>query len=200
MYKRQRSLTRLGSEKSIKVNFRLIAATHRDVREEVKAGRFREDLYYRINIIQLRVPPLRERLDDVAWLARLFLEQWNQAHPSSPRMLSEPTITFLCTLPWRGNIRELKHAIERACLLTAHPLLRPDDFEEQISEDGAATFHLPVGASATAQPQIIPLAEFNREQERRYLVQVLAHHSGQMAQTAAAVSYTHLTLPTICSV
>jgi len=189
----ERSLTRLGSEKPIKVNFRLIAATHRDVREEVKAGRFREDLYYRINIIQLRVPPLRERLDDVAWLARLFLGQWNQAHPSSPRMLSEPTIAFLCTLPWRGNIRELKHAIERACLLTAHPLLRPDDFEEQISEDAAA-FNPPIGASAAMQPHIIPLAEFNREQERRYLVQVLAHYSGQMAQTAAALGISRKTL------
>ncbi|CAL60694.1 AoxR regulatory protein [Herminiimonas arsenicoxydans] len=190
----EHTLTRLGSEKPIKVNFRLIAATHRDVREEVKAGRFREDLYYRINIIQLRVPPLRERLDDVAWLARLFLEQWNQAHPTSPRMLSEPTITFLCTLPWRGNIRELKHAIERACLLTAHPLLRPDDFEMQISEEKLGTFHPATEVPAMAQPHIIPLAEFNREQERRYLVQVLAHYSGQMAQTAAALGISRKTL------
>ncbi|WP_076592142.1 sigma-54-dependent transcriptional regulator [Herminiimonas arsenitoxidans] len=190
----ERTLTRLGSEKPIKVNFRLIAATHRDVREEVKAGRFREDLYYRINIIQLRVPPLRERLEDIAWLARQFLEQWNQAHPTSPRMLSEPTITFLCTLPWRGNIRELKHAIERACLLTAHPLLRPDDFEAQISDVAAAIFNPSVGISGAVQPQIIPLAEFNREQERRYLVQVLAHYSGQMAQTAAALGISRKTL------
>lgn len=193
----EHTLTRLGSEKPIKVNFRLITATHRDVREEVKSGRFREDLYYRINIIQLRVPPLRERPEDIAWLLRLFIDQWNQAHPASPRMLSEPTLVFLCALPWRGNVRELKHAVERACLLTAHPLLRPEDFEVQEADE----FSSPVPnqfsvtpASSVPPTHIIPLADYNREQERRYLVQVLEHYSGQVTQTAAALGISRKTL------
>lgn len=195
----ERTLTRLGSEKPIKVNFRLIAATHRDVREEVKAGRFREDLYYRINIIQLRMPPLRERRDDIAWLARLFIEQWNHAHPASPRMLSELTLDFLCHLPWHGNVRELKHAIERACLLTAHPLLRPEDFEPQEQHDLGIPLSAPSLSSQHANPsaaltRIIPLAEYNREQERRYLVQVLEHYGGQMTQSAAALGISRKTL------
>jgi DNA-binding NtrC family response regulator len=196
----ERTLTRLGSEKPIKLDFRLIAATHRDIRKEVESGRFREDLYYRINIIHLRVPALRERPEDIAWLARLFMEQWNEAHPSSPRMLSEPTLAFLCGLPWRGNVRELKHAVERACLLTAHPLLRPEDFaardttdpfrgriEEADTQQGEST-------PARTLSHIIPLADYNREQERRYLIQVLAHYDGQVAQTAAALGISRKTL------
>lgn len=197
----ERALTRLGGEKVIKLDFRLITATHRDIRDDVKTGRFREDLYYRINIIQLRVPPLRERTEDVAWLARLFIERWNQAHPSSPRMLSEPTLAFLCGLAWRGNVRELKHAIERACVLTAHPLLRPDDFEAQDemaaqpSWLGAASNARAVGEKISASSgHIVSLADYNREQERRYIVQVLDHHGGQMAQTAEALGISRKTL------
>jgi DNA-binding NtrC family response regulator len=189
----EHTLTRLGGEKPIKVNFRLIAATHRDIRAEVEGGRFREDLYYRINIIHLRVPPLRERPEDIAWLARLFMEQWNEAHPSSPRMLSEPTLAFLCGQPWRGNVRELKHAVERACLLTAHPLLRPEDFDALDTIEAAGST-LPVATPAKVAPHIIPLADYNREQERRYLIQVLSHFDGQMAQSAAALGISRKTL------
>ncbi len=197
----ERSLTRLGGEKVIKLNFRLITATHRDIRDDVKTGRFREDLYYRINIIQLRVPPLRERTEDVAWLARLFIERWNQAHPASPRMLSEPTLGFLCGLAWRGNVRELKHAIERACVLTAHPLLRPDDFEAQDEMvalpswlGAASNVRTNAEKISAASSHIVTLAAYNREQERRYIVQVLDHHGGQMAQTAEALGISRKTL------
>lgn len=184
-----RSFKRLGSEKVVKVDFKLITATHRDIREEVKSGRFREDLYYRINIIQLRVPPLRERTEDISWLAKLFLEQWNQTHPASPRMLSEQTLHFLCAQKWPGNVRELKHAVERACLLTAHPLLHPEDFDLASTViEGIA------GAQAPGASGIVSLAEYTREQERRYLIQVLDHYGGQMTQAAAALGISRKTL------
>jgi two-component system response regulator AtoC len=114
-------------------------------------------------------------------------------------MLSEPTLTFLCGLPWRGNVRELKHAVERACLLTAHPLLRPEDFEPQDAHDlppplaGSAAL-LPPSAVVPVLTHIIPLADYNREQERRYLVQVLEHYGGQMARTGAALGISRKTL------
>ena len=186
-------VTRIGGEKPIKLNFRLITATNRDLREEVKAGRFREDLYYRINIIHMRIPPLRERPDDIAWLTRLFIQRWNDAHPSSPRMLSEPTLAYLRQQAWRGNVRELKHAVERACLLTAHPLLRPSDFEipdlltmEQTSDhaDTGTTDALP----------ILRLADYNREQEKKYLSHVLRHFNGHVGQAAAALGISRKTL------
>lgn len=158
-------ITRIGAEKPFKLNFRIITASNRDLREEVKCGHFREDLYYRINIIHLKIPPLRERPEDIEWLARLFIGRWNDAHPRSPRMLSEPTLNFLKDQQWHGNVRELKHAIERACLLAAHPLLRPDDFE--ISEQLIAN----QGGQATQDQMQLPfpivrLADFTRAQEK----------------------------------
>lgn len=189
----EQEITRIGGEKSIKLKFRLITATNRDLREEVRSGRFREDLYYRINIIHMRIPPLRERPDDIAWLTRLFIDRWNQAHPVSPRMLSEPTLTYLKEQPWRGNVRELKHAVERACLLTAHPLLRPSDFEipDQLSTD---TFIENTTISLTTPLPIVPLADFNREQEKRYLSQVLRHFDGNVGKAAAALGISRKTL------
>jgi DNA-binding NtrC family response regulator len=187
-----RTFKRLGSEKSIKVDFRLLTATHRDIREEVKSGRFREDLYYRINIVQLRVPPLRERTEDIAWLARLFLERWNHAHSASPRMLSEQTIDLLQQQNWPGNVRELMHTIERACLMTAHPLLRPEDFELNelgLSNSAKNTYNLVPGALS-----IVSLAEYTQEQERRYLMQVMEHYDGQMGVAAAALGISRKTL------
>lgn len=186
-------ITRIGGEKPIKLNFRLITATNRDLREEVKAGRFREDLYYRINIIHMRIPPLRERTDDIAWLTRLFMQRWNEAHPSSPRMLSEPTLSYLREQPWRGNVRELKHAVERACLLAAHPLLRPTDFE--ISDDHIAE-KISINTeifSSDALP-ILRLSDFNREQEKKYLIRVLKHFNGHVGQAAAALGISRKTL------
>ncbi|MBU6290863.1 MAG: sigma-54 dependent transcriptional regulator [Burkholderiales bacterium] len=186
-------VTRIGGEKSIKLNFRLITATNRDLREEVKAGRFREDLYYRINIIHMRIPPLRERPDDISWLTRLFIHRWNEAHPGSPRMLSEPTLAYLRERPWRGNVRELKHAVERACLLTAHPLLRPTDFEipDQLIED----YYLDnINASAAEAQPILRLADYNREQEKKYLSHVLRHFNGHVGQAAAALGISRKTL------
>ena len=116
-------------------------------------------------------------------------------------MLSEPTLAFLCGLAWRGNVRELKHAIERACVLTAHPLLRPDDFEAQDEMVSTPSW---LGAVAktrvisdngsSSSGHIVSLADYNREQERRYIVQVLDHHGGQMAQTAEALGISRKTL------
>jgi DNA-binding NtrC family response regulator len=186
-------VTRIGGEKPIKLNFRLITATNRDLREEVRAGRFREDLYYRINIIHMRIPPLRERPDDISWLTRLFIQRWNEAHPGSPRMLSEPTLAYLREQPWRGNVRELKHAVERACLLTAHPLLRPADFEipDQLTDD----YNNDKDHKTTAKTQpILRLADYNREQETKYLSHVLRHFDGHVGQAAAALGISRKTL------
>jgi DNA-binding NtrC family response regulator len=186
-------VTRIGSEKPVKLNFRLITATHRDLREEVKSGRFREDLYYRINIIHIRIPPLRERQDDIAWLSRLFIARWNEAHPSSPRMLSEPTVAFLRQQPWHGNVRELKHAVERACLLTAHPLLRPSDFEITDHLEIRSTFYNEPSPATEILP-ILRLADFAREQEKKYIIHVLKHYEGHVGQAALALGISRKTL------
>ncbi|MBK9701937.1 MAG: sigma-54-dependent Fis family transcriptional regulator, partial [Flavobacteriales bacterium] len=104
-------LTRLGSEKAITADFRLVCATHRDLRAMVEAGQFREDLYYRIHVIHIRIPPLRERLEDIRWFVRHFVDEFNRIHPDERRRIDPRTEQALLNYPWPGNVRELKHAV-----------------------------------------------------------------------------------------
>jgi DNA-binding NtrC family response regulator len=113
-----RTISRLGSETPIRLAVRVIFATHKHLNDEVRAGRFREDLYYRINVVHLRVPPLRDRPEDVLWLAHRFLRDWNLAHPDAERALGTEGERELMRNRWPGNVRELRNSIERACLLT----------------------------------------------------------------------------------
>ena len=113
----ERCVMRIGSETTTPVEIRLLCATHRDLKEMVTRGEFREDLYYRINVVQLRVPPLRERREDILWLSRLFLGEFAGKGEMSP-VLTPAAEQVLLNYPWPGNIRELRNALERACLLT----------------------------------------------------------------------------------
>ena len=114
----ERSITRVGGEAPIPVSLRLICATHRDLKQMVEQGTFREDLLYRINVIQLKVPPLRERKDDILWLVRLFLDQYAAQHQTTRKSLHASAELAVLEYPWPGNVRELKHAIERAYILS----------------------------------------------------------------------------------
>ena len=113
----ERCITRIGSETPTPVNIRLLCATHRDLKEMVGNGEFREDLYYRINVVQLRVPPLRERREDILWLSRLFMSEF-AGHGQKPPVLTPAAEQALLAYPWPGNIRELRNTLERASLLT----------------------------------------------------------------------------------
>lgn len=113
----ERCVTRVGSETAIPVNLKLVCATHRDLKEMVARGEFREDLYYRINVIQLRLPPLRERREDILSLSRQFLAEMAESGQKPP-VLTPSAEQALLNYAWPGNIRELRNTIERACLLT----------------------------------------------------------------------------------
>ena len=113
----ERCITRIGSEMPTPVDIRLLCATHRDLKEMVNNGDFREDLYYRINVVQLRVPPLRERREDILWLSRLFLAEL-AAPGKKPPVLTPAAEQALLAYHWPGNIRELRNTLERASLLT----------------------------------------------------------------------------------
>jgi len=108
----------LGSTKPIKVDVRLIAATNKDLAEELKQGRFREDLYYRLNVIPLILPPLRQRHDDIPVLAEHFLELICKRENLGERKLMKSSIDVLQRYDWPGNVRELRHVIERAAILS----------------------------------------------------------------------------------
>jgi DNA-binding NtrC family response regulator len=113
----EREIQRIGSNKTIKLDFRLIAATNRNLAEEVKAGRFRQDLYYRLQGFLIHLPPLRERGDDIILLAKSFLADFCKQNKLEPVTLSKEAIKYLMEYPWPGNVRELKAVIERAALL-----------------------------------------------------------------------------------
>jgi len=122
-----RELTRVGGQHSIPIDIRLITATNRPLKQMVREGTFREDLYYRLNTVAIEVPPLRERGEDVVVLGKSFLEQYGRKYDKPGVSLSKKAIQKLLEYPWPGNVRELKHTMERAVILCEHILLGPDD-------------------------------------------------------------------------
>ena len=178
----ERAVTRLGSEQSIPVDFRLICATHRELKKLVEQGTFREDLFYRVNVVHLRVPPLRERPQDVLWYARRFLREIAQANEGSQKVLSPGAEKALLNHLWPGNVRELRHCIERAYVLTPGTTLDPHllfDEEQAHGDCGVAG-----GCGGVERPTLSNCLE---DCERQYLLQELTRHDWQMAKTAAAI-------------
>jgi len=170
----ERRIVRVGGEASIPVEVRIVCATNQDLRSRVQAGTFREDLFYRINVIHLRIPMLRERREDILWFARLFLREFGEQHGGQPRLLSAPAEQALLNYPWPGNLRELRHCIERACILSGGTTLEPDALFENWPQGAMEQ------ASAAGS-----LDQYIRDCERGYIRQALAHCEGHIAQTAA---------------
>jgi Nif-specific regulatory protein len=154
---------RLGGEEEIRVDVRTIAATHRDLREQVRQGRFREDLFYRLRVIDIQAPPLRERGDDVLELGVLFLGQFRQQMGRGPWRFSEEAIEMMRNYRWPGNVRELKNAIERAVVLGVGEEVTPADLGLPAQDGGSGP-----------QAQLISLAEA----ERRHIAYVLRKTGG----------------------
>ena len=151
---------------------RVIAATNRDLEKAVEAGEFREDLYYRLSVFPVQVPPLRKRGDDVVHLARHFLEQVCRQFGRTVPQLTEPQVQALRRYDWPGNVRELKNVIERAVILSRGGALRLDlSLAEAGGNDAAAQAAPVVATIAPAQP-ILTDAQM-REQQRRNLVAAL---------------------------
>ena len=127
----EREITRVGGTKTIKLNFRLISATNRDLDAMVANGSFREDLYYRINVINLALPPLRERREDVGIYASMFLEELGRQYGKN-YLISPEVLDMLARYNWPGNVRELKNCMERAAVLTAGELITPEHLPRKI--------------------------------------------------------------------
>jgi two-component system response regulator HydG len=123
-------VTRIGSNEPIKVNVRLISATHRDLEAAVAAGTFREDLYYRLKVVTIRLPPLRERKTDVPLLAAHFIKESNQRHNKKVTGIAEPLRKLMDAYEWKGNVRELRNAIDSMVVLDQDGLLNVNDVEE----------------------------------------------------------------------
>jgi len=135
----EREFERVGGTRSIKVNIRLIAATNKDLEERVKDGSFRQDLYYRLNVVRLMMPPLRERREDISLLASYFTAKCSQKCKRKVSGISAEARAYLMSYDWPGNVRELENAIERAVVLGSSDFIRPEDLPEAVLEGEPST-------------------------------------------------------------
>ena len=124
----EREFERVGGNKTYKVDVRIVSATHRDLTKKIADGSFREDLYYRLNVVEIHIPPLRERSGDVPVLAHHFLKKYAAQNGKDSRNLSDEAMALLLRQPWPGNVRQLENAIERAVVLAEEPVLTPAHF------------------------------------------------------------------------
>jgi len=166
----EREVLRVGSSKPVPVDIKIIAATNADLEKAVKDGRFRQDLYYRINVVELRLPPLCERGDDILLLARHLLEQHGQSMGREGLRLAPTTCRCLMAYAWPGNVRELNNEMERAAALAVDEIIRPSDLSPRLLEAlGTAGLGL-IPESETA-PDVHTAETFNLEEAERVLVQ-----------------------------
>ncbi len=146
----ERTITRVGDHHPIPVDVRVVAATHRDLAKEVQAGRFREDLFYRLNVVHLVVPPLRERREDIPLLINHFLQKYNREHFKAVEEVPRHVIDLLMAYPWPGNVRELENCVQKAVVLAPGTGFDMELVPPTIRAYGEA--HLPTVAGAAAQP------------------------------------------------
>jgi len=144
----EKVVTRLGGTAPVPVDFRVVAATNRNLQEAVREGRFREDLFWRLNVFTIELPSLRERPEDVPLLAEHFLSRFSQAMSRKAMALSPATLEALRSYPWPGNVRELQNAVERAVVVSHGPVIEPDDLPLHVT-----------GAPARPGPGSLALAE-----------------------------------------
>jgi DNA-binding NtrC family response regulator len=170
----------VGEERARKVDVRVIAATHRDLEEEVRRGRFREDLFYRLNVVHLRVPPLRERTEDVPVLARHFLARFAERFGVAPLRATDALLSRLAAHPWPGNVRELENAVERLVALSP--------------PDGPDLGLLPGGEPAADDGGELPLKERVQAYERGLVVEALRATRGNRTEAARRLGISRVTL------
>jgi two-component system response regulator AtoC len=175
---------RLGGLRDITVDVRIIAATNKNLREAVKAGAFRQDLYYRLNVIQVAVPPLRERPQDILPLARFFVDRYNRKFKRQIDGISPEAESVLLLHDWPGNVRELRNAIERGMILEETSFIQTGSLPIAI--------RTPAAASGATAPIIDGMSL--PDQERRLLVQALSRCGGNQTQAARLLRITRDTL------
>ncbi|MCZ8022382.1 MAG: sigma-54 dependent transcriptional regulator [Cyclobacteriaceae bacterium] len=174
-------VSRVGSNKDINIDLRLICATNMPLYEMVKENRFRQDLLYRINTIEIQLPSLRERFEDIPILANFFLKQYAEKYQKSVSKISDAAITRMYKHTWPGNIRELQHAIERAVILSNSTVLQPEDFN--------------FNASPTKEEGQLSLDQFNLDEVEKLLIRkVLKKYNGNITQAANELGLTRSSL------
>jgi DNA-binding NtrC family response regulator len=199
----EREIRRVGSNEPIPIDVRIVAATNKNLGREVEEGRFREDLYYRLSVVRLELPPLRDRLEDVSLLVPHFLESrdFNRDPDGGRRIeaVSDPALEALSNYEWPGNVRELVNVIERACSFSSSPRLELDDLPAYItggdgtgptapppdtSDDRVRWTNVPRKAELREKPFKQAKQEWITAFERDYITELLVRHDGNITQAA----------------
>ena len=175
----ERSLERVGDHKSIDVDVRVIAATNRDLQQEIKNGRFREDLFYRLNVIPLEVKPLRERREDIPFLAAHFLREFS-AGAAVTFSMSNESIQALTSYDWPGNVRELKNTLERLIIMAPGPILNVDDLPPEILGASIVLFD--------GRRSVQSLKDAKSDFERSFILGKLEENDWNVSRTADALN------------
>ena len=139
----EREIDRIGGMEPIPVDVRIIATTNRDIEKQIRDGRFREDLFYRLNVVPFHLPPLRDKRDDIPLLAQHFIEKYNRLDGRNVKGLTEEVVELLMQKPWKGNVRELENVIERALLMCKGDLIQKDDLLTHDKSNAAEDVKLP---------------------------------------------------------
>ncbi len=179
------AVRRVGADREREVDVRIVAATNRDLDEQVRLGEFREDLYWRLNVIHVRVPPLRERPIDIPLLVEHFLTRVCEAAGRPPLDVAPSTLAILTAYSWPGNVRELENAVQRAVALARGAVLSPEDLPERIWSTGMAS-----AIVARARERSLSL----RELEREYILQTLDDTGGNKTRAAEQLGLDRKTL------
>ncbi len=181
---------RLGSARTIKVDVRVIAATNKNLEEAIEKGTFREDLYFRLAVIPIYVPPLRERPEDVPQLVRHYMEHFSRENNMRPKRIAHAALEALQRYRWKGNIRELRNTVERLIIMTAGDTIEAADLPESVRSGGGgstgAASVRPAGADADAG-RAGTLREFKDTSERAYLVAKLRENAWNISKTAEVI-------------
>ena len=181
-----RSFERVGGAETLHTDIRVIAATNRDFKAFVAAGKFREDLYYRLNVVDIKLPALKERAGDIALLAQKFLREYSEKNGGLVKSISPAAMKILESYPWPGNVRELRNVIEKMVVLAGGEELGPDDIPEDVSSaaqrSGKAAPHVPAGD--------VPLADT----EKAGILAALELHGGNKSRAAEALGISRRTL------
>lgn len=183
----ERTVRRVGGEKDLPVDVRVIASTNRDLTAAVNAGKFRQDLFFRLHVMSLELPALRERKDDIALLAHYFLEGYNRELGKNLRGFAPESVEAFLNYDWPGNVRELRNTIERASIVAAGPLIQPRDLLLRFAPNHPSP--------TQSEPDMLPIQDRSlRSMEKTLIEQVLKETRGNISRSASILGINRTTL------
>ncbi len=181
----EHEIRRVGGKDWIKVDVRVVAATNHNLAEAVRKREFRQDLYYRLNVVAIHLPPLRERVEDIPLLARHFLQRYTQESGKPITAITDKAMKLLCAYSWPGNIRELENAIEQAVALSYQSILSPDNLPEAVRDHAVSKSLQPDAQNEQFLFTDTPTLE---EVKKRYVMHVLKHNQGNVSRSARVLN------------